>query len=160
MKTLFKTVMEELKKIPNIYVAENWGQLDLAQPPVTFPCILLDLGDMDYAQRGRLVQHGDGLLVLTLADTRTNEGHNAPPERLLEQEFALFDTINTINSLLHGKAEGEKNSILIRTKLQKKIRKDGIREFTIFYKFTYLDHSACIKYTPVPPLQLKIQMQK
>ncbi|MEG1669348.1 hypothetical protein [Chryseobacterium sp.] len=72
MKTLFKNMMELLKTIPNLYVAENWGQLDMTQPPVNFPCALLDLGDMEFSQRGSLTQQGEGILTISLADIMYN----------------------------------------------------------------------------------------
>ncbi|MEG1762903.1 MAG: hypothetical protein RR256_04765 [Bacteroidales bacterium] len=159
MKTLFKTVMELLKTIPNLYIAENWGQLDIPQPPVNFPCALIDLGDMEFSQRGCLTQQGEGTLTISLSDIMYNGIDNVTPEILQEKEFAIFNTINDINALLHGKTGSEKNSSLIRTKIQKQIREDSIREFTLFYKFSYLDDSAQAKYTPVS-VSPQIQIQK
>ncbi|MEG1499390.1 MAG: hypothetical protein RR393_08265 [Bacteroidales bacterium] len=147
MKLFFKTVMNLLKNIPNLYIAENWGQLDLAQPPLTFPCVLVDLEQVNYIQQGCLRQEGEGDLILTIADRMYGGLENITPEILQEREFILLDKIDAIHAILHGKAGGEMFSNLIRVKIQKQSRQDSIRAFIITYKFSYVDIISSIQYT-------------
>lgn len=153
MKTIFLDIQAQLSAIPELhYVGENWGQLNFEQPPVNWPCCLIDLGDADFKQLGKQTQQADATLQLTLADIQYNGVVPALPQTEMEKAFLIFDIIEKINTTLHGHGT-EQYSRLIRTSIKKIERDDLVREFLITYKFAFTDESARPEYTKVsvPP---------
>ena len=53
MKEVFKDIQQRLQTIPEFrYIGEDWGQLNFEQPPVDWPCALIDLGNVDFSSAG------------------------------------------------------------------------------------------------------------
>lgn len=153
MKDIFNAVLTALKDIPGLYVAENWGQLNIDQPPVNFPCALIDLGEATYSQVSRLAQQAELVLQVTLSDIIYNGIDQGTPEMEKARELQIFDLIDDVNKSLHG-LEGDTFSKLHRIRIAKTIRDDSIREFVIDYRCGYTDRSAVpgTQPHPVPPV--------
>ena len=141
MKDIFNAVLTALKNVPDLYVAENWGQLNIEQPPVNFPCALIDLGEATYSQLSRQAQQADLEIQITLADLIYNGIDQGSPEEEKERELRIFDLINTLHRCLHG-LSGATFSPMHRIHIAKTIREDAIREFVIRYRCGYTDRTA------------------
>lgn len=141
MKEVFNSILNKLKNIPNLYVAEDWGQLSIMQPPVNFPCVLIDIGEAEYSQLSRLSQMVDVELQLTLADIIYDGVDQGSPDEEKEREFQIFDLIDQIHAQLHG-FNGTDFGPLSRVSIEKNIRDDTMRVFIIRYRFGYVDNSA------------------
>lgn len=117
MKNIFLSIQEQLKEIPALkHIDKNWGQLLHEQPPVKFPCALLDVANVEYSQLGNLAQTANGIIEITVANLRlTNSSGKAPRK---EDAYAVFDIIEEIHQLLHGWSNGEIQP-LIRINVQK-----------------------------------------
>lgn len=140
MKEVFDDIQKVLETMPGLrYVGEDCGQLNFEQPPVDFPCVLIDLGNAHFSSAGRNAQQVEAIVNITIADFRLNGITPNIPEQ--EKAFEFFDLIDEVNRLLHGHG-GESYSRLCRVSLKKMLRKDSIREFVISYKFSYTDKSA------------------
>lgn len=153
MKEVFNDIMEALDTIPGLrYTGEDWGQLNFEQPPVDFPCALIDLESARFSSTGRNAQLVEAIVNITVADLRYNEITPGLPDRERGKAFEIFDLINDVNKKLHGHG-GETYSRLCRVSLEKMPREDAVREFVITYKFGYTDDSATPVMTkaPVPP---------
>ena len=151
MKSIFINILELLKTIPGIrYTGEDWGQLNFEQPPVDFPCVLVDLGDAEFSQAGKHTQQVVATLNVTIADIRYNGLSTKLPERQRDREFEIFSLIENVNKKLHGHG-GETYSRLCRVSLKKLERDDAIREFVMTYKFAYTDNMAAQDYHKVMP---------
>lgn len=147
MKDIFNAVLTALKDIPGLYVAENWGQLNIEQPPVNFPCTLIDLGDAKHTQLSRLAQQVDVGLQITLADIIYNGIDAGSPAMEKERELQIFDLIDAVHRNLQG-LSGATFSPLHRTGIEKTIREDSIREFVLYYRCGYTDNCAMEQTVP------------
>lgn len=155
MKEVFNDIQYALKFIPGLrYIGEDWGQLNFEQPPVDFPCVLIDLGSALFSSAGRNTQQVEATVSITIADLRFNGITPNLPDREKEKAFEIFDLIDKVNKQLHGHG-GETYSRLCRVSLKKMLREDAVREFVISYKFSYTDDSAMpvlTKIQNIPPL--------
>lgn len=158
MKEVFNAVLTALTKIPGMYVAEDWGQLNLLQPPVNFPCALIDLGEAAFSQLSRRAQQADAELQVTLADIVYNGIDQGSPEMEKSRELQIFDWIDAIHRQLQG-LTGQTFSPLHRTRLEKTVREDSIREYVIRYRFGYTDNSA-VEPTSVHRVPPSVAMKK
>lgn len=141
MQQIFNEIMNKLKQTPSLnYCAEDWGQLNFEQPPLNFPCALIDLGSAEFSQASNRVQLGEGVINITIADVNQSVVQNMP-QAMQNNSFRIFDIIDEINAQLHG-FEGDNFGKLTRISVSKVIREDLIREFVINYRFTFKDASA------------------
>ena len=142
MESIFLDIQAKLQTVEGLaYCGEDWGQLNFEQPPVNFPCALIDIGNITYSQAGNNTQLADAILNITVADVQ-NQGINpAMPPMLQANSFRLFTLLENINKALHGKQGGNYGK-LCRTQIRKTLREDLIREFVISYRFSFTDASA------------------
>ena len=71
MKEVFKDIQQRLRTIPEFrYIGEDWGQLNFEQPPVDWPCALIDLGNVDFSAAGMRSQQAEAVVNITIADIR------------------------------------------------------------------------------------------
>lgn len=153
MDTILLNVMERLETIAELqYVSEDWGQLNFEQPPVNWPCALVDFGEVKYTQAGRQTQQADAILNITVADIRFDGLNTRLPEKNRDRIGELFRIIEKVNNVIHGYGTGS-HSRFQRIALKKIIREDAVREFLITYRFGFTDQSAMTEYTnrPTPP---------
>ena len=153
MDTIFTDVLSRLSQVPELrFVGEDWGQLNFDQPPVNFPCGLIDLSEVDYSDAGRNRQKADAKLVITIADIRYDGIAAFNPAKVNEQAFLIFQIMEKVNSLIHGYGN-EYHSKFSRKKIKKVEREDSIREFRMIYEFRFEDETAMPELTrhPVPP---------
>lgn len=158
LKEVFKDIQERLKTIPGFrYIGEDWGQLNFEQPPVDWPCALIDLGEVAYTSAGHGRQQTEATVNITIADLRYNGLTPNLPQPDQDKSFEIFDLIDKVNACLHGTG-GENYSRLCRVSLKKMLREDAVREFVMTYKFSYTDMSAIPQYskiTPQPGISIK-----
>lgn len=102
IKDTLTAVKEALKTVPDLrYTAEDWGQLDFFnQPPVRFPCVLLDAEEVRYSDSGRGFQQGEASLTVRVADNRIFNGSFQAPAS--QAEFAMFDLLQAVYKALQG----------------------------------------------------------
>jgi len=153
MDTILLNVMERLEAITELqYVSEDWGQLNFEQPPVNWPCALVDFGEVKYTQAGRNTQQADAILNITIADIRFDGLNTRLPEKNRQRIGEVFRIIEKVNNTIHGYGTGS-HSKFQRIALKKIIREDAVREFLTTYRFGFTDQSAMTEYTnrPTPP---------
>lgn len=157
IKSVLTAIETALKPNPNIrYVNEDWGQLDFYdQPPVLFPCVLLECEAVDFTSTGRRSQQAKGSVAVRVADVKMINQPNAKvlSSTTTEERFAFFDLLNEINKELHG-LSGVDFTPLSRRSMNRARRDDGIREFVLVYDVAYVDNSAVgtTVAAPVPPV--------
>lgn len=153
MKTVFKNFIERLAEVPELrFVGEDWGQLYIDHPPVSFPCALIDLGEINYIQQGRNVQQAEAILNVTVADIFIDGMMAGTPEEVAESECSIYTVIEKVHARLQGYGT-EKHSRLMRVSVRKIPREDTIREFLLTFKFSFSDCAAMPEYNlrPTPP---------
>lgn len=122
------------------YINEDWGQLDYYdQPPLLFPCALLECEGVDYTSTGRRMQQARGTIVVRLADMQMRKPGNVTTDTAPRYEF--FDIIDQVHKVLQG-LSGADFSPLDRRTLRRVRRDDAVREFVMQYSFGYTDAVA------------------
>lgn len=160
LKEVFKDMQERLQAIPEFrYIGEDWGQLNFEQPPVNFPCALIDLGNAEFSSAGMKSQQVEAVVNITIADIRYNGiSPDLPPDET-DKAFEIFDLMDKVNKLLHGTG-GEHYSRLCRINLKKMLREDAVREFVMMYKFSYTDDTAMPSFTHLTNLKSDISIKQ
>lgn len=136
-----KTILEEIQKKLNThfpYVDENWGQLNLPNPPVRYPCALIDCDNAafsnnsnDWRQTPNLRQEAVINIEITVGLMRlTNTSSNAP---LIQKNttWKIYEHISKAHEALQGQVVG--NGKLIRVNQKRVRRADGMQEHRIIY---------------------------
>lgn len=138
MKTILNYIQERLSNEPKLrYIAENWGQLELENPPLLFPCALIDLTEVNYSSNLGNSQQAQTTLVINIANKAQNVSQNASPDAK-NASYEYYDILEGISKLLHGYA-APGTSPLCRTTLRKMTRQDGIKEYQLTFTFAYTD---------------------
>lgn len=148
MDAIIKNIQDKLAEISFLHIDEDWGQLDYysPNPPVKFPCVLLDVASANYSNIGKdntktpiNRQHGACSLTVKVANLKlTNSSVKAP---ILQKDaaFSVNGLIQQIHELLHGFNPEANSTGLIRVSRQRVIRDDGIQEYNITYTFELND---------------------
>ena len=106
MKSVFLAVQEKLGEVLGLqYIDKNWGQLLIEQPPVKFPCALLDISSVDYQQLGGLGQFAEGVLEITVCNYRMASSSARSAKK--DEAYLVFDVIEAIHQKLQGWSNGE-----------------------------------------------------
>ena len=139
------------------YIDEDWGQLSMVNPPVKFPCALIDISGFQFTQDGNKQQEGLGSIYVTVADIRLTNSSAKAPANQKTAAFKIFDLIDSIHHILHGYTGGDYSS-LIRTNVGKVARNDQVKEYKITYTVGYKEAStnAPITNVPTPPITITI----
>ena len=144
LKDTFTAIQGKLNTIQAInYVGEDWGQLDYYsdRPPTRFPCVLFDVGDLDYVDRTAGIQDALGTITLRVADSVVRNVSSKAPDADPGKAYKMYDLLEDIHKAIHG-LEGETFKKLKRVKLSRVLREDGIREYVMKFKFSGVDTSA------------------
>lgn len=142
IQNILEDLIEKINKVSGLrYCGEDWGQLNFEQPPVDFPCALVDIMDAGYTSQSKGVQTAEITISITVADIRYNGITANLPARQAEQEFSIFTLIENVNRQIHGHG-GVSYNRLSRASMKKMLREDSIREFLITYKTSYTDCTA------------------
>lgn len=142
------------------YIDEDWGQLDAysANPPVKWPCILVDLSQATWSNQGRHIQTGMAEIYIRLADLRLSPTNQRASANQKQKASELWDVITNIHKALHTWAPNTHTGSLTRTATRRINRDDGVREFVITYQCTVTDNSAMPQeYTVMAQPQITLQ---
>lgn len=145
MQTILQTIQDKIAAVAGIiYTDENWGQLDYysPNPPVKWPCCLIDLNDgiyknigQDVTKKPRQRQNGGFSLRLTLADMKLSNTSKLAPQSQKNNAWKIYGLMEDLHKALHGFSPGANCSALLRRGFQRVLRDDGVTEFQIVYEF-------------------------
>lgn len=132
MKEILIAIQEHINiNVPELkYIDKDWGQLQHDNPPVKFPCALLDFSNITFSQLGQLHQLADANIEIIIANLRLINSSLKNPKR--NESYTVFDIIEHVHQTIHGWTDGT-FSQLIRTNIQKL---DASQNYEI-YKLTY-----------------------
>lgn len=132
MKHFFLELQTKLAEVSNLrYIDKNWNQLNFEQPPVQFPCVLIDIINVDYTQMGKLHQNATAEIEITVCDQKlTNSSHRNPNR---EKAFSIFETLDNIHQTLQGYSPANVQP-LFRTNLQKVDSNDKYECYRMTYR--------------------------
>lgn len=151
MKQIFLDIQTKLAEITELkHIDKDWGQLQYEQPPIKFPCALLDIANVNYSQMGNLAQQAEGDIEITVANLRLTNTSYRNPNR--EDAYAVFDIIDDIHQVLHGWSNVNFGR-LVRTNLQKVAADSNYEIYKMTYKTTFkvvkVQNLTTVQATPV-----------
>ena len=139
MKNIFLAIQDRLSEIPALkYIDKDWGQLRFENPPVKFPCALIDMANADFKQMGRGFQQADPFdIVITVADIRLMRSSAQAPRR--ENSYAVIDLLGDIHQALQLFSDGQHFSPMMRTNLQRvdMLDKEGAEVYAMTYRTAF-----------------------
>lgn len=105
MKTILQNIQNKLSEVTELkYIDEDWGQLNMYQPPVKWPCCLIDISDVNYSNLGidRSVvpqnrQLGKATVKLTLANLKLTNTSMQAPQTQKNQAWFIWDLAQKIH---------------------------------------------------------------
>jgi len=104
--TIIKDLQDMLAEaLPGVkYIDKDWGQLGMEQPPVGWPCILIDIEQVEI----RMLNGGDenvkATVVLTVANKRTNSSSAHAPRVAKKKSMETIDLTDDIHNLVQDYA--------------------------------------------------------
>ena len=107
--TIIKDLQGMLARaLPEVkYIDKDWGQLYYEQPPVGWPCILIDIEQVDPRQLNDGNEKDTAIVVLTVANRRTNASSAHAPRAAKEASCQTLDLTDDIHDLVQGFSFGE-----------------------------------------------------
>lgn len=119
MKQIFLSIQDRLSTmVPALrYIDKNWNQLNMPQPPVQWPCCLIDLDNIDYSQTSSSDRLADATISLTIATQHTVRSSAKAPSK--SDAYDILDVLESVMEALEGWRVPDTTQALTRTRLQK-----------------------------------------
>lgn len=138
MKHIFLSIQDRLSEIPGLqHIDKDWGQLQYEQPPVKWPCALLDVANADFKQMGRGFQQADADITVTVANLNLVRSSSKAPMR--GHAYATIDLLDEIHQALQLFSDGQHFSPMMRTNLQRvnMLDKEGAEVYVMTYRTAF-----------------------
>ena len=156
MKQVIQNIQDRLTQaVPELkYVDQDWGQMDLyANPPVKYPCALIDIQSAQYTNDGNFIQQGTATVVIRLFDLKLSNSSQGAPENQKENAKKIWQLIEDVNKALHGQnflQEGY--GLPMREQMRRTKRKDGCYQTELYYSVQFTDTTCQPEPIPVSPV--------
>lgn len=158
----FATLFLELQKQIQAHVREirfieqEFGQLEMEHPPVTFPCVLIDFPEWRYEDAGENLQFAQGNVRIRLAFETFSQTSSITPATAKSQGLKFYDIEWQLYQCLQG-WKPEQYGYLSRTAVATEQRDDNLRVRIMEFGCSYQDCSAMPIYRKVkmPPLNIE-----
>jgi hypothetical protein len=161
MKQIIQNMQDRLtQRVPELkYVDQDWGQMDYFQnPPVKFPCALIDIQAAQYTNNGNFVQQGTATVVVRLFDLKLSNSSQAAPNNQKENAKKIWQLIEDVNKALHGQnflQEGY--GLPMRESMRRTKRRDGCYQTELFYTVQFTDRTCEPQLAPVSPVWVQLK---
>lgn len=120
------------------YIGKDWGQLAYEHPPVSWPCVLIDIEQVDPRPLSDLNEHDDAIVVLTVANQRIASGSSTSPRASKEKSDETLNLTDDVHLLVRNyAAPGAKYSALQFLSFGKVYEYPGIEAYAMRYKTSY-----------------------
>ena len=91
--------------LPNVkYIDKDWGQLGMEQPPVGWPCILIDIEQVEIRPLNDGNEQHKATVVLTVANKRKNSSSAHASSASKEKSMETIDLTDDIHDLVQNYA--------------------------------------------------------
>jgi hypothetical protein len=139
------------------FVDQELGQLDNqkpgSQPPVLFPCVLIDIDDLHYKSIATNSQMATGKVILRLGFPPYSAGSAATPAEYKQKSLYYYELEQILHLTLQGQPpillDDSETDILVnifgkfnRLSAKTEHRKDTLRVREITYEIAYDDYST------------------
>lgn len=158
MKQIFLSIQKRLAdNVPALqYIDKNWGQLNIAKPPVKWPCCLMDIDSIDYSQASENTRMAEASIILTIADCHTvRSSANAPNK---EDSYAILDVIEKVAAILDGYRVPDTTQALVYTRMQKTFSDQSYDVYNLTFTTAWVEEQEKGGTVKVPPL-IKVSLK-
>ncbi len=138
--TIIKDLQGMLSRaLPQVkYIDKDWGQLYMEQPPVGWPCILIDFEQVDPKQLCGGNEKDTAIIVLTVANRRTNSSSAHAPREAKEASYITIDLTDDIHDLVQGySSSGEYSALTAQSFYKLNDLPGGTEGYAMRYRTTY-----------------------
>lgn len=146
MEEILNVILDKLTTdVPELrWIDVNLGQMETENPPVDYPCALVDVTDISYTTAGMRRQVGEARIEIELYFIVRSPSNTAAPEKMRKQAFGHFDTAKKVYKTLEG-VSGEAFGGLNRVQVR---RDKGYypRSFTLVFRCSVEDREAVPTY--------------
>lgn len=149
MKQIFLTIQTQLQsEVPELkYIDKDWGQLKYDQPPVKFPCALIDITNVNYSQMGRGYQKADADIIITIANMKLIRSSAMAPSKI--DSYDTIDILESVHQALQLFSDGQKFQPLQRTNLKKIFNDKDAEVYAMNYKTAFIVEKQITNVTTV-----------
>lgn len=104
--TIIKDLQGMLSRaLPKVkYIDKDWGQLEMDQPPVGWPCILIDFEQVEIRPLNDGNEQHTATVVLTVANKRTMSSSAKAPATAKEKSMETINMTDDIHGLVQNYA--------------------------------------------------------
>lgn len=158
MKQIFLSIQQRLAdNVPALqYIDKNWGQLNIAKPPVKWPCCLMDIDSINYSQASENTRVAEASIILTIADCHTvRSSANAPNK---EDSYAILDVIEKVAAILDGYRVPDTTQALVYTRMQKAFSDQSYDVYNLTFSTAWVEEQEKGGTVKVPPL-IKVSLK-
>lgn len=102
MEKLIESIFERLRnEVPELrFIDIDLGQLQLEQPPIDWPCALVDVANVDY--KGGNMQTAETVLNITLGFLVYGPSNTGAAPELRQQAMQHYEIVRKVAETLHG----------------------------------------------------------
>ena len=131
------------------WIDEDWGQLDYydPNPPVKFPCALIDAPQIIWSNTARGGQLGNATFKVRVATQKLSNSAQKAPVAQKEKAASIWPLLKEVFKALQAWCPGAGCTSLIRTVTRRVRRDDGILLYEMEFTAQVTDNSA----QQVPP---------
>ena len=139
MKQIFLSIQDRLSTmVPALrYIDKNWNQLNMPQPPVQWPCCLIDLDNIDYSQTSssdRLASATINLMVGTQHAVRSSAKATTKADA-----YDILDVLESVMEALEGWRVPSTTQALTRTRLAKTYSDQSYDVYTLTFTTAWVE---------------------
>lgn len=140
--------------IPEIrFISQDLGQLEFYEdkPPVSYPCVLIDVGELLYEDASHDMQIATASVTLRLALASYSDVSNLAPALVQSKAMEFYDIENKLSGALHNwQPANEFLGTMYRTVTSTEKRDDNIRVRHITFSTSIQFNGTDIIPTPMP----------
>ena len=160
MKQIFLSIQDRLSTmVPALrYIDKNWGQLNIPQPPVQWPCCLIDLANIDYSQTSSLDRLATATINIVVADQHTVRSSAKAPS--ISDAYDILDVLEAIMEALEGWRVQDTTQTLTRSNLAKTYSDRSYDVYTLTFTTAWVERpnneGGTVKASPSISVQLQL----
>ena len=154
MKQIFLAIQDRLSTmVPALrYIDKNWNQLNLPQPPVQWPCCLIDLDSVEYSQTSSLDRLATAHISLLVADQHTVRSSAKAPAKT--DAYDILDVLEDIMEALEGWHIPDTTQALTRSNLSKAYRDQSYDVYTLIFDTAWVERQPDNSATASPSFHI------
>lgn len=145
---LLQNILKQLGTIKELrYVAMDWGQLDYEQPPVQWPCVLVDLASVRYGSLGCKSQSAEGSLSLTIAERVVQRTSLGAPSSLQDPALRIYTLMDRVREVLHAAEQSTSSPLVLRSAA--KVPMSDLQVYRLDFVFSLKTEAESDRFVPV-----------